>query len=578
MIALGARAPQVDPLGGAIRNNAAMISMAAQQQALQRQNAIAEQNLRIQQAQEQRAGAKAGQEASAAEIELAKNAAAVFKEKLNILAPGDVRGAAALRHSIVSKFPDWDAVMPAPEAIANDPGTRQRLLMTADKVIEYTVPKPTASVQFGKKGGVYGVTVGGLNAPRADEVTVSSRAGQSAPAAPATAPMAAAPMVDGAGLPPQLAQAAVSDNYAAGILRSAFASKTISPSDAAKVRAALPPEADAAFFGWLQANKISLPSKRGDGMPLQRTTPPQSGYESKLMDDNEVGTQFIGRDPMQSPLPGSAAVPLKRVRAEAEAESAGRTAGSTKSPAQLEAEGYASKKGELRATQEKSSAEDAAAAKGALLSVRQQIKNISELYDSPALPYITGGLRGSLPTAVNALTGGGQAAFDAQALASNVVDTSALEKLLEIRRNSPTGASVGNVSDKDIILLKNSAAVLQQTQGTPAYQKHLLDYLKLLRSVEARLSGTAGETIDRNAPQEDRVNYIQGLLDSGATKAEVNSAAKDVGLILNQSQLDANLAYRAKGRRARIAAPKPSAGGMPNISDDVEALLKAQGL
>jgi type II secretory pathway pseudopilin PulG len=58
-IALQARAPQTDILGGAIRNNAAMINMMSQQQAAQRQNALAEQTMQIQKAEEARKTAMA---------------------------------------------------------------------------------------------------------------------------------------------------------------------------------------------------------------------------------------------------------------------------------------------------------------------------------------------------------------------------------------------------------------------------------------------------------------------------------------------------------------------------------------
>ena len=69
MIALQARAPNVDPLGGAIRNNAAMINMVAQQQAAQRQNAIAEQTMQIQRAKEARETAMAGPQLEKAQSE-----------------------------------------------------------------------------------------------------------------------------------------------------------------------------------------------------------------------------------------------------------------------------------------------------------------------------------------------------------------------------------------------------------------------------------------------------------------------------------------------------------------------------
>jgi hypothetical protein len=613
MIALQARAPNVDPLGGAIRNNAAMINMMAQQQAAQRQNAIAEQNMRLQQAQEARAVAEEGRKVSQADVELAAARLKYHSDlAVKVRSPeGYANWLAGVRKESPEIADVFEINMPLEQFT---PYGLRFMIGNAEQAFNAQYPKAVASTQITAKGEP--VTSIASAVPGASAILAQPDTRQSlnraAPTAPAAAPsnVPARATRGGATTPQDLLRQGVDPNSIPsgnplqpmsavnngadlqGIVQNMMQTGVVSQSDFAVLQQTAGPEKAGELAQVLRANNISImPSESmggmrsavyrpdQDGMPFQRAI---QGGETPTMQQVQYDPSAYGRaelkSPMQSPLPGSAAVPLPRVRAEAQAESAGRTAGATKSPAQLEAEGYASKKGELRATQEKSSAEDAAAAKGALLSVRQQIKNISELYDSPALPYITGGLRGSLPTAVNALTGGGQAAFDAQALASNVVDTSALEKLLEIRRNSPTGASVGNVSDKDIILLKNSAAVLQQTQGTPAYQKHLLDYNKLLRSIEARLSGTAGETIDRNAPQEDRVNYIQGLLDSGSTKAEVNIAAKRVGLALNQPQLDAALVYRAKGRRARIAAPKPSTGGMPTISDDVEALLKAQGL
>jgi len=62
MIALQARAPQGNPLGGAIAQGAQMINMLRQQQALDRQAASAEQFARLQQAQDSRAVAKEGRE------------------------------------------------------------------------------------------------------------------------------------------------------------------------------------------------------------------------------------------------------------------------------------------------------------------------------------------------------------------------------------------------------------------------------------------------------------------------------------------------------------------------------------
>ena len=63
-IALQARAPQADILGGAIRNNAQLINTMAQQRTAERQTAVAQQQMELAQAKEAR-------EASAAEIDMA---------------------------------------------------------------------------------------------------------------------------------------------------------------------------------------------------------------------------------------------------------------------------------------------------------------------------------------------------------------------------------------------------------------------------------------------------------------------------------------------------------------------------
>lgn len=71
MIALQARAPQTDILGGSIQRNAQMINMMRQQDVADRQAATAAKNAEIAAAQEGRAVAKEARDASAAEIDLA---------------------------------------------------------------------------------------------------------------------------------------------------------------------------------------------------------------------------------------------------------------------------------------------------------------------------------------------------------------------------------------------------------------------------------------------------------------------------------------------------------------------------
>lgn len=162
-IALQARAPQAPSLSGVIQQNAMLINQAMQAQAAQRQSQAKQQEMQL-------AREKGTREASDAQIKYAGEVAKVFKEELAMLPPGDVRGAEALRRMTVERVPGWDAILPSADAIANDKGTRQRLLMKADEIISYSIPKPTVSVQFSPTGKMLETRIGGTNEPGAYEM------------------------------------------------------------------------------------------------------------------------------------------------------------------------------------------------------------------------------------------------------------------------------------------------------------------------------------------------------------------------------------------------------------------------
>lgn len=455
MIALGARAPNVDPLGGAIRNNAAVINMAQQQQAMQRQNAIAEQAMQIQRAQEARAGAKAGQEATSAQVELAKNVAANFKEELNFLTPGDVQGAAALRNSVVQTIPGWNAILPTPEAIANDPTTRQRLLMKADEIIAYTVPKPQSSVSYGAGGEAFDLTHGGLGNPVARRVMV----------APSGAP---APMV----APMQ------SNQNPEAILQSAASSKTITADEAARVQSSLGPNGGAKFNGWLQQNGIQIVPSRGGGIPPQRTAAPQTGYESKLFDDNEVGTQFRGRDPMQSPLPGSANVPLPRVRGQSAAEESGQQGVRVVTQPKIVAgEERAKRLEKLRGELPQARSE----AQAVVDNLASRINAIDEFLSSKDRWSVIGPIEGNLPRIMQF---GPRA--DMQRLWDTITNNDVLQTVLTARAQTSTGGSpLGNLSNSDLKFIVGASTPLTQT-GVPEVQDQRM--FKLRKALVEKLN------------------------------------------------------------------------------------------
>ena len=83
---------------------------------------------------------------------------------------------------------------------------------------------------------------------------------------------------------------------------------------------------------------------------------------------------------------------------------------------------------------------------------------------------------------------------DAMNYLDAITGTGAVKELQEIRQSSPTGGAVGNVSDKDIELLKGAASAIRQGMT----DKEFVDRLSKLRSklVESRSSLTTSEKKD----------------------------------------------------------------------------------
>lgn len=366
-IALQARAPQAPSLSGVIQQNAMLINQAMQAQAAQRQSQAKQQEMQL-------AREKNTREASDAQIKYAGEVAKVFKEELAMLPPGDVRGAEALRRMTVERVPGWDAILPSADAIANDKGTRRRLLMKADEIISYTTPKPVASAQQDAEGNFYGVTVGGLGAPTAEKVVITPTLPEAK--APPASPQkiiddGVAAILEGAGVndprlqnldekqfreiqsrasqqllakPISYEPGAVSEvepltlENAPQIVQAALDSGFIDPTHVEQLKQMLPPENQAAVDQWVQQSGL----KMGKGVPGAQSAvyrPQQADFGAAVADDgmafggpqapfaqqivNEPGTQFRGKPPTQAPetaIPGSAKVPLKRVREEAAAQ------------------------------------------------------------------------------------------------------------------------------------------------------------------------------------------------------------------------------------------------------------------
>lgn len=132
-------------------------------------------------------------------------------------------------------------------------------------------------------------------------------------------------------------------------------------------------------------------------------------------------------------------------------------------------------------------------------SIDKQLRSIRELKERPfGRTAATGPLLG---TAANPLR---YAIFDpfgvqgAQARIDNLLSQGTLNALTELRRAAPTGAALGNTSDKDIELLKFSQGALSQRQSTTDFDKALANLERDLVLARRRLQDAY--TRDYGAP------------------------------------------------------------------------------
>ena len=103
----------------------------------------------------------------------------------------------------------------------------------------------------------------------------------------------------------------------------------------------------------------------------------------------------------------------------------------------------------------------------------QLIKEVNALHDSKGLSGITGLVAGRTPN----FSGD---ARSAQADLKKIIAEGTLKVLTDLRAASKTGGALGNTSNKDIDLLQNAAAALDQTQNTEDFKRKLKDFAFVL--------------------------------------------------------------------------------------------------
>lgn len=540
-IALQARAPQMPSLSGAIQQNAMLINQMTQAQASRRQAEKTQQEMAL-------AKSKEAREVSEAQVKYAGEVAALFREELKILPPGDVRGAEALRRMTVERVPGWDAILPSPEAIANDTGTRRRLMMKADEIISYSLAKPVASAQQDAEGNFYGVTVGGLGAPKAEKVVITPTLPEAK--APPASPQkiiddGVAAILEGAGVndprlqnldekqfreiqsrasqqllakPISYEPGAVSDvepltlENAPQIVQAALDSGFIDPVHVEQLKQMLPPENQAAVDQWVQQSGL----KMGKGVPGAQSAvyrPQQVDFGAAVADDgmafggpqapfaqqvvNEPGTQFRGKPPMQAPTPGQYNVPLPVVRGHAGAEEGGKQDVRVVTDPKIEA----GKARVVRLEKLRGEMPVALSQSQALVNdLTDRIKAIDDFLRNPYRNTIIGSIEGRIPRLLQS-----EKRADAQAQFGYITNNTVLDKLISDRQSTETGASPqGIVSDTDLKVAAQAATKLTQTGSERAQEiemQRLRDVLYRTREQAIQKYNNVYREVLKDAPE-----------------------------------------------------------------------------
>lgn len=361
-IALQARAPQTNILGGAIQQNAQMMNMMSQQRSAERQAAQAAQQMEM-------ARAKEARDVSAAEIDMAGKKIDFYTKRAGqTMTP---EGYSLLLKDLDKDAPDIAAAFRANLPEANfDRNTLLRMVGSIGDNFKATYgPLETEVVQM--EDGTFAVArTGGFGKPgvfEMEEFQLNPDRGAPPAAAPSSAfPKTAAPATDaqideaaqkiirGAGVgelgisaedfdrasaranqmkagggarmqPVSMMtgpQMAGGQQDLAAVVQDMMSSGQISQANLQLMRDAAGPNNDAQLSQILKSNNIQIVPDAQPGMRSAVFRPgedaaPQMQQVQDMGDYRGTGRAARGKSPMQSPLPGSSQVPIERVRQEA---------------------------------------------------------------------------------------------------------------------------------------------------------------------------------------------------------------------------------------------------------------------
>jgi len=488
-IALQARAPQGNFLAPAIQQGAQFINMMRQQQALDRQTAVAQQTMELQRANAARDEAKAGRDKQTFELDLpgkiyekhrafgsvaAEGGAPAYAQWLEAYRQDDPKVAAAIQQAMpVDKF---------------DPDRFTRMLATMDQRFEARYGKAIIKEFIGQDGTLMSGNLSGLPgasyATRVPDITSTLKA--SPPAAAPTAPPpppapSAAPAAGGMFQPISATggQQQGADPQAALLASLNEAKRTgqIGTDVVEQLRQLGGPQAGPRVDAFLAQNNIKI----APGGMQSAVYRPEGGApmaQQVQYNPNDFPTARV-KSPMQSPAPGIYRVPTPQIAGAAAAEEGGKQ-GVRVTTEPVIAGGK--KKAELQAEKEIAFPDAQGQFETALATIDNRLADIKRFREHPARDRVIGPLDAFTPNFGRAR--GAQAIYDA------LVATATLDELQQMRKASPTGGALGNVSDADIRILRQSIGAMGQDQPEE-------DFNESLNIFENRLKQTRDQLIRR---------------------------------------------------------------------------------
>jgi hypothetical protein len=254
----------------------------------------------------------------------------------------------------------------------------------------------------------------------------------------------------------------------------------------------LPPESAAQFDQILKAQNIrTVP----DAEPAMRSAVFRPGEDAapqmqQVQSINRPGTQFRGRDPMQSPAPGSVLVPTPVIREQKRAEAQGSQEVEVVTGPQIAG---GKKRAELQEQRDFDYPDATGRFETNLARLDSMLGEIDRLQKHEAYTRIIG--------PIDAFTPNIGRARGAQAIYNTLISMGTQEELQAMRRGNETGGAVGNVSDADIKLLERGFGALDQSQMEQDFDASVKVLVNRIRAARDRLIKGYRETYSYRLPK-----------------------------------------------------------------------------